>query len=690
MEQTDATKFNTHRESVLRTLRYQNYPRTNQFEVQQVLEGLEEKFRVYNDDDTADVLHQRLEELNQQSNRWTPEFLQLLLELSDRPVAKLQQENLEFLKPPEAEPEPRYRWEDLAAEDPLLRDKRVWRNIDYGAESSDDDGLSINSDLDCPALTDTESTTLSSFVDNESRQPEDFVASVDSNGLANIVDARFWGNSNAVDREGTSEGEVRVITELQAMREILFMLGGFPTSLFVMDEDKRPENEPSTAPGYRDGPNSIINPASGFVLQHASSRVFYDILNQLANFGNAIMVLRTWTGSKQTVPLLQCLQHEVLLRLRQFDNKLSNLQKKYVAPRRDVVVSLIDMQAELTVLIRPLVKTSSVIESLMSEQYAHAFRCLELLYDETCMAHMAGDDDTYEDMGTLFFDCFQMYLRPIRVWMEEGELRKGDNVFFISEATGETEPASLWRDRYKLRKTASGALHAPRFLHPSAMKIFNTGKSVVVLRRLGKYDRTKLLPLADEPKLDFSTVCGSPSISLAPFPDLLAVAFEQWIQSKHCVASSILQQCLFEDCGLRASLDALENIYFMTDGATTSDFTNKIFEKLDSGKSDWHDRFTLTELAQSTIGTLPGVTAERLRTSVSASNRIDSQKSRNSVKALSTLSLEYSLPWPIQIIIGKDTVPLYYQVFSFLLQIRRSTHMLESLCLGKLQESAVF
>jgi gamma-tubulin complex component 5 len=667
--------------------------------VQQELEGLEEKLRVYNKDDLADALCRRLDELAKRSHKWTPEILHLLLELSDKPVVNSELESLDFLEPTVELVEPRYKWEDLAAEDPLLRDKYVWRNIDYGAESSDDEGLSMDSILEASGL--TESTTTSSIQhENLARAPDDLTLPADLTSLTGLKAAQFWRDNHeaGIASDGQEEYKTSVvfITELQAIREVLFMLSGLPTSLFINRQQDaksasvvddlthlRP-SKPSSGTAKKDIAKSLITPAPRYALKHASSQVFHGMMTQLAQYGNSILVLREWMRSKQSVPLLQSLQTEVMTRMLRFDDMISNMQRRYIEPCQDLVISLVEMHTRILIMVRPLLQVSDIINALNSEPYAHTFRFLELLYDRTCASQMVGDEDLYGFLGTLFFDCFQVYLRQIRRWMEEGELWKNDHVFFVSENSGDLELASLWLNRYKLRKTSNGTLHAPKFLHPATSKIFTTGKSVVVLKALRKYDKKNWPSLVEEPILDFQMVCGSPSMSLAPFPELFDIAFDQWIKSKHHVTSSTLRKCLFDECGLRDSLAALENIYFMADGAIASQFANALFEKLDIGKSHWNDRFTLTELVQGTIGSLSGVAAERLNATVSVMNRVDMQHSRTSVKALSNFALTYSLPWPVQIIIAKDAIPYYQKIFSFLLQIRRSAYVLLGIRLGTL------
>lgn len=662
-KQTEPAKFNIYKELALKSLRHGNYSRTNQFDVQRRLDGLEEKFSIYDKDDLAIALRQRLDELASRSIKWAPEIVCLLLELSEKPIQNSKLEDLNFMRPPEESSEPRLKWEDLVAEDPLLRDERVWQNIDYAVGSSDDEEIFLHRNLDCSSIVDTPAVSL--VEDENLRCPEDLQVSVDSESLKILQKAQFWRHieQSSVNRNGeeVSGGETLQITERQAIREILYMLSGLPTTLFEMDSSK-----------------SITRTNPAISLQHVSSRVFKQILSEFIKYGNSIGLLRIWTACKQSVSLLQRLQSEILLRLRQFDNRLSELQAIYVAPRGDTVVSLIQLQVKVASLAESLSKLSNIIEHLHTEPYAHAFRYLELLHHEVCASQMAGNEKLYEFMGVLFFNCFEVYLRPIRKWMEEGGLSKDENGFFISETAGDIEVEYLWGDRFRLLQAANGALHSPNFLQTSANKIFTTGKSVVVLKYLGRYDTVKRTHLT-EPKLDFETVCSPQTQNFVPFPQLFDNAFEQWIQNKHHAASSTLRDALFNEYGLRSSLGAMEKIYFMADGATMSVLANAIFDKLDNIKITWNDRFILTELAQSTVGALEGIAAERLRASIAVNKYSNVQKSRKSVKCLSSIAFTYGLPWSVQIIITKESISNYQRMFSFLLQIRRAKYMMESI-----------
>lgn len=606
----------------------------------------------------ADALRERLNTLEKKKLKWGPEILHLLLELSENPVSNSRVEDLDFLKEPELDTGPPLRWMDLIDEDPLLREKSIWKNIDFGAGSSDEDAYEDGRS----ELSGTDTTVQSSIDDEFNRRPEDYtVDTLEQENFGKLRQSQFWKKTPSVG-EVKLETVKRPITELQAVREVLFMFLGLPTSLF----DVRP------------GPPITMITSKGYALKHASADAFQKLATSFADGGTAIMTLRSWTRRSQSIPLLQIFQSSITKRIQTFDTLLSTTHQRFVAIQEDAVVSLLKVQFDIDPYLCPLIRLSKMVERLDAERYPHAFRFLEMLYDETCTSQMAGNENMYAFMGMLFFECFQVYLRPLRSWMEDGELKNGDKVFFVSEAAGDVEPASIWQSRFKIRRTQTGVLHAPRFLRAAANKIFTTGKSVVVLKYLNQFSSLQSSRDALEPLLDFETVCSPSQFQLAPFPELFDVAFEAWVQSKHHYASSRLRKTLFDSCGLHTALDAISHLYYMADGTTAAVFTNSIFDKLDTLDESWNDHFTLTELAQSTFGSLPSISSERLRTKILTLPRKVKEvaKCRKSVKVLSALELKYHISWPIQIVLTPATIPSYQRIFTFLFQVRRSSHIL--------------
>ncbi|RDW62575.1 spindle pole body component-3 [Coleophoma crateriformis] len=652
---SDSLRFNVYKESALRQLRSVNYPRTNQFDVASRLEGLDEKFRVYNEDPLADALKERVDVVLKESRRWTPEILHLLLELSDQPLSKTRLEDLELLKEPEPEVEPPLKWRDIVAEEPLLREKRVWQNVDFGAESSDEE---VDFRDDRSEVTDVTGSTSVTSIDVESRRrPVDYVQKIDGKEeLEHLRKEQFWQHTTELEsRPGT------VVTELQVVREVLFMFRSLPTSLFEVSEA-----------------SSKIVPSRTYSLKHASVDAYQKLTIDFARQGSAIMLLRAWTRQNQSIPLLQVLQSAVSQRIAGLDSKVLGIEQRFATPLEDVVVSITALQAEIGEWLRPFLKLSDLVEKLETEPYAHAFRSLELLYDECCLSQLTGDDDIYRFLGEIFFECFRVYLRPIRTWMEEGELALGDKVFFVSDIPGDIVLASLWQSRFQLRRTQAGILHAPRFLDAAAQRIFTTGKSVVILKHLNQFHHLQESRTNYEPTLDFETVCNPTELGLAPFAELFDVSFNAWVQSKHHSASQVLRKTLFDSCGLHDSLDALSYLYFLSDGAAASAFASSIFDRLDTLDSSWNDRFTLTSLIQSAATGHKSLSSSRVRANMLSLPRkySDMSRCRRTVKTLASIELKYTLSWPILIVITAASLPQYQKTFTFLLQIRRSFHIL--------------
>ncbi|KAH0547810.1 hypothetical protein FGG08_000067 [Glutinoglossum americanum] len=668
-EQDDPQNFNLCRTFTLRSFRNHKFGRTNQFDVKRSLDGLEEKFCIFNSEDLADALRDRLNELSRTSNEFIPEVLSLILHLSDQPLIKSNLKDLEFLKPPE--PPPPLTWSDIIAGDPLTEDG-IWDNVDFAADSSDEESIGGSQELSM-AAGETQSPSAS---DENLGDFRTFLIATDNHGLDELRKAQFWVHQVPTKAEPTDVSLVTdgveglwLVTELQVVREVLFMLSGLPTSLFRIS--------PS---------NGNITWDKKYASSHSSQALFHRVLDSFAMIGVKLNGLRTWTKSKQEVLLLQTFRAGVEERLRQYNGILSNIQERFMKPEQSIVVSLVEIHAEIRHRARPLLELSMIVSKLRndSESSLRKFQHLELLFDSACLHQMIGDEQVFQFVARLFFECFQTYLKPIGIWMKEGDIQGHDNTFFIAvaETAADVNLGSIWHDQYILRQDGDGRIQAPKFLHAAASKIFTTGKSVVFLKQLGGYDGP--ITSGDEPKLDFQAVYQSNGLdSLAPFSELFDTAFDNWIKSKHQKSSQILRERLFSDCGLWRSLDALEYVYFLRDGALFGSISATLFEKIDRGKEAWNDQFLLTEMVQSVFGSLKCVDPKKLSVRSQPGKYGDIHSRRRSVKILGSISIAYSLPWPIANVVKRDSFPVYQRIFTFLLQVRRAMQIVERLRLLK-------
>lgn len=604
--ETERKAYKHAKDIATRGLRAHQYNRTNQFEVHASFDGLDEKFRVLDRDDLADALQSRVKELRGHRNKWIPEYLSLLLLLSDRPTENSQVEALDLLRPP-TPPSP-LTWAQILEDNPYS-DEEIWKDIDYAAESSEDERTPKRKDKK------SKSTPPSSIDEDDTFNAESYVILTKSDTLSEIEGVQFW-KSQADQETGKIE-----ITELQAVRETLFMLAGLHTSLFLTDKQ-----------------HSNIRVNQKYIFSHAIMKTIDHLLSQLADIGRDLYRLRRWAKRSSSLPLIQTFEAMIRVRLACYDQHLAELQRNYLVPKTPIAVSLLELHDDIRQISRPLLRLAHLVADIEPQLLINPFIHLETLFEQISLAQMTLELDVFEYFSRIFFECLQTYLKPIRRWMESGELGANDETFFVFENDSGSEVSSLWHDRFVLRRGKEDALRSPEFLQPAAMKIFNTGKSVVFLKELGVYG-TGLNSSELEPGLDYETVCGTSGIPLSPFPELFQSAFEMWIRSKYSLASTILRNHLFIQSGLLKALSNFGILFLSTNGSIFQDFSDAVFERMDAQQRGWNDRFLLTELARGIYGTI--FEKSDIEKIVVRSIRMKNQG--RSVKGLGTLSIDYAV-----------------------------------------------
>ncbi|KAF5017763.1 hypothetical protein F66182_10291 [Fusarium sp. NRRL 66182] len=643
--ESNPRRFKAKHEAALQRLKSHPFLRTNQFEVEHQLDGLEERFRVNGRDALADALSERREQLLQTPSNFHPEVLYLLLELSDQPTYYAKLSDLDDLKTGPSDSELELRWEDIAREDGWDDDAAIWKSIKY-TDSSDEELYEEGSKSESEASTDpSEVPALGRTAEDLIIHPEDIPQ------LNEIRDAQQWRLEKPTD----SSGHARKVpvTEYHIVREVLFMLQGLDTTLF--------------------GPSGSVDHA--FQMAHLKWDTHKALLGYFSEAGRQLAILRDFVEKPQRASHLQVFQDTVAKRLGDFDRGITGIESRLVAPENKVVVSLLAVKGDLATSLEPLYSLSNIIAQIQNVPNQGTFRYLELLFDDASMAQLSGKLDVYEFLARIFVECFNVYLRPIRLWMEEGKLIPGDKIFFVSEAPSQVSPSKIWREQFRLRRTGDGKLHAPNFLQPAAAKIFNAGKNIVILKRLGRWVSSGSEWTVQKPPLDYETLCPR-GLELAPFSELFDTAFDGWLQSKYNTTSTTLRNALFQECGLWSALEALERLYFMSDGAATEAWTSSLFGKLDALDAGWHNRYNLTSVAQEAFTSLVDVTRVSIYINPTGL-RIPVLAARDSVKvALPSTRVNYRLAWPIRMILSEDSIAQYDAIFVLLLQLKRAMHTL--------------
>ena len=642
--------------------------RTNQFEVKARLDGIVEKCRILNNDPLGDALQMRLDQLPRLSNQWTPEILSLLLTLCDRPVQNARVEDLAFLER-ESLAAP-LTWQDIIEEDPLEDQTAIWRDVEFAAGSSDGDGdvESRQSERSADERNLEVSGTEASDVDLE-----DVIVSVDNDALEDISKAQAWRERapDHVRKWGTENKDPIEMTELMAIRETIFMLLGLPTSVFE-----------------RDG-NGKFCMRHNVQFRHTSVESVTHLLGMFIELGSKLCIIRNWIKKDLDVPLEQSFQFALETRMNLFHSTLHAIQERTMDLSHTVIVSLLNVHNEVFASSRLLVQLHNILtDAIPTSNIERPFMILQSLYSQTFTNQKRGDDEGYEYVARIFFQCFQAYLKPIQAWMETGEAGTHDPIMFIEKSAEEIPPQSTWQDQHRLLHNADGTLIAPRFLHVAGKKIFNTGKSVDFLKKLGIDSPMQRTQGDVESLMTYETVClTADPRNLSPFSDLFDAALVRWIASKHRSSSLLLRDQLESRCGLHKSLNALEHIYFYFNGALSNSIVYPLFERIDlgrigfqvnkkRGKKQWNDVFIITELFHEAFAAVDCVELARLNIHPCPLKQA-SDINRRSMDILEKLSVSYILPWPVANVIRPQSMATYQHIFVFLTQIERARFLLQ-------------
>ncbi|KAL8667849.1 MAG: hypothetical protein Q9202_000314 [Teloschistes flavicans] len=647
------------KDRILQTLTNAKPTTTNQFEIAARFEGLEERFRILNDNELADALRNRLDELNGQNNRWAPEVLTFLLLLADRPLEQTRLEDLERFQPP-LKNSP-LTWSEILQDDPLDNDDGLWDNIDFARDGSDEDNDSV-----VPALSPSDAPSEdSSDVEDISKIIEKLVVSPDDDGLHNLTKAQYWTQvaSDAVTTDGSYGSDphqgVITLTETQLIREVGSMLLGLPSAVYKQEAD------------------GSFRVFSRYRLKHLSPLAVSQLLGNFARIGDELASIRVWKHRDEQFPLTQTFQACILQRLAATEKALAHLQTRLLISNGDTA-SLLSYHEEVqssTQQLRHLIPL--IVRSDNTDKAQPSFQVLELLFERVCMNQNIGDTVSFEYVLDIFLTCLQTYLKPLKHWMEQGELSPYDQAIFIREGRVNVPLDSIWADRYKLWYDDSDQLHAPKFFHMAAKRVLNAGKTAHFLKLIGRLTEVD----QDQGQISASAALESlrgpdSDTSLDSFPERFDKGLDEWITSSYHSSSALLRDCLESQYGLYEALDALEYTYLSRDGQLTDIIADALFARMDQGRNDWNDAFVLTDFFRNTLISKRCITVGNLNVRIKAGVSRALGKSR-SVDMLQSLCPTYDLPWPIANIITKDTMSVYQSVFTLLLQVKRAKQMLE-------------
>ena len=152
--------------------------------------------------------------------------------------------------------------------------------------------------------------------------------------------------------------------------------------------------------------------------------------------------------------------------------------------------------------------------------------------------------------------------------------------------------------------------------------------------------------------------------------------------------NKLFVELLRSDLNLPAVLDSLRMCFFFSDVEVMEPFLLMLFEQISNSATEWLRM--LTPFLQQTLANHPSskTCLEPGRWSASffvqddeeyGSGRPNDQTAYDGIGVLDHLKLNYSASWPLNIVIGSESLELYNLIMRSLMQVKRAKHQLDHL-----------
>ncbi|OAP61471.1 hypothetical protein AYL99_03674 [Fonsecaea erecta] len=625
------------KDSFIRTVKHHSYGRTNQFAVDEKLTGLEEKLQVYNLDDVAAELFSRRAELKRDHDdkKWLPDVLDFLLHLSHDPVQHSRIENLEKLKP-RTETPPILTWEEIDADDPIDRQDEIWRLPKYSDSSSDEDEF--------VTITTPPSPIAVKHHLRKEKNVERLFETPVAQESAMLEAVQFWHRP----------GPFVPVTETQAIREVLFMLTGMPTSIFTIT-------------------NHGVRPNARYCLAHLGRTTSGSLLEEAARLGAKINFVRQWLRIPQNPAVMQFIQSAISDIMTSFEMIISEQHATIL--RRSSPTGVVSLLQTLQMIERAsnsLKAVSAIVPDFVSNDHICA---LNTIYSHLDTAYSCSNSVEVETFLPIFLSALTLYSKPIDAWLVTGRIESTEP-FFVFENDSKTRVAStLWHDWFTLAAAKDNLI--PIFLEKFAEKIFTIGKTAAFLHHLGQATPDSCnrdLGIAAAAMETAHLILSSP----LPFSATFEMILNRHLSALLDTSTTALRQILETSCGLTRFLDALDYLYLAKEGVLLDGIESKMFDRIDRCLEMWNDRFLLSDLLAEAFQDSECVDVDAITVQAQYTSSRSMENRRRSVKILAAVSISYHVSWPIANIILPNAMTSYQRVALILNQVRRARSLLES------------
>ncbi|CAG8582620.1 11354_t:CDS:10 [Funneliformis mosseae] len=579
LKQPNSENYKKCENNVHSIFKYGKFGSAGQKDISRRYNGLIEKFRLHAQEEKADHLEKIFTSYINRSIHEASipvhtryDMLYLLLNLSESPL----QVSFSLALPKSRSSKPQLTVEDIFREEPLtwirerlgdrainLQNSRrtsIQKNVpNFEQQNEKVDVLEF--DIDHELIRELESKQ---YWRNEFRHiPEE--TKFNSNDACTLAPALAEYKSRDESYLFHDPTRVEYLTELVAIREVLFMLSGRPSYLFHQQE------------------NGKFQIKSNITLTHLSEGGFKALLDFFCDYGNKLFKLRMIASKICSEPCTlygqtaQAFSASILKMVWKFDKLLADFELEYQVDRiksraQDTYISLLHLRSELMnrlyefTIIHNFVEKSSLNDipelchkentskqsrNLLITPSKIAYDILSGLYDEISTHQTVGNHSIFLMLGKHLDNSFVPFIRMMNDWICKGAFHDPANEFFIVRTSIIQNSSQYWKEMYKIREVSSldnstsSRLLFPTFLEPFIGRVLFSGKAKNLLMSLKLKEEEVMFRMTfqhhpeefefDTKSLQFfdlSQPAELGPLNKSPGKDFMSALFPLWNKSK--------------------------------------------------------------------------------------------------------------------------------------------------------------
>ncbi|KAG4306572.1 hypothetical protein PORY_000560 [Pneumocystis oryctolagi] len=646
------------RDKIIRMIKELSFPAANQFEIKRSCYGLVEKFDIVSKEDHSAILKRLFNKLfENDDNGLVIDVLSLILSLSDNPFQK---KYLFYEKHTEKPSE----IEKVCEIDDIPYVGEHWKVFNLYENDDDDDGDDITLESSLEKSQEIEENTIKTI-------PLESI-SINDQELDSIEDAQYWRSISCQNdvkrityRLNYGSDVLTVLNEINVVREIIFMMQGNETVLFLRNRDD-------------------IKINNHFAMSQISHTMFLSSLEWFLERGLLLNKIRNFVSNSYK----NCLENAFVSCVDDFlgslDFFLSYCQTLNNDLEHNRTLTMLYFQDILDKILDPYIVLSDIISRIDGATFkTNICDFLNMLFYKAKF-YFVFDKQTFLLITAILSSLLETYLKPLELWFSRGELLDFQGFFIVKSTLKPND--RLWLSEYQLSLASDGTLLIPDLLKRISQKSLLIGRlkkilmlifseSKITFRDINENIFQKLKSDYDARLKLFSAKINDIFLLDSLFyeiPTILKESFEydylsyiyDWIDENYHTSMKDVLHALFYNVGLEKHLNAMFEIYCMYNNCYIIDFINSIFEKMDQEKK-WCDKYVLQDLVENSM---------KCSTIDLDLITIKVQKDLKNGNISNCFYIYYKLPLPLSLIIDSSSQFAYYKIFDFMFQLLKNRH----------------